>query len=424
MAGTCQPGCDPAAPGLPEANASTFVAPLRRLCDPLTVHRSMNQIASIVPPAQGPVARYRALLADGLLATDPAQAMAAERLQDLAVKLRGYDPPPLSTGRFSRLLRRKPADWAPDARPNGLYLAGAVGRGKSMLMDIFFDTVQVRRKRRVHFNAFMQEVHGILHGWRQDGRVLADPVPPLADALAADAALLCFDEFQINDIADALLLGRLFDALFARGVVVVATSNTAPDALFADRPGRDVFLPFIHSLNRHLDLLILDGGQDWRKLHDRTARSWLVPADRAARARLDAAFLRLSAGVAGAPARLLVQGRTLVLPCAAGGVVRVSFAELCARPLGSADYLAIATHYPAVMVEDVPRFDPDSADQTRRFISLIDALYEHRVKLHASAAAEPDALCVAGEAALAFQRTASRLCEMQTAEYMALPHLT
>ncbi len=384
----------------------------------------MNQIAYVAPATAGPLARYRALLDAGLLATDPAQAMAAERLQDLATKLRDYDPPPLPSGRLSRLLRRKPADWAPDARPNGLYIAGAVGRGKSMLMDLFFETVRVRRKRRIHFNAFMQEVHGTLHEWRQAGRNLPDPIPALADAVAESAALLCFDEFQIEDIADALLLGRLFEALFTRGVIIVATSNTVPNDLFAGRPGRDVFLPFIDGLNRHLDLLVLDAGQDFRRLHEPSVRAWIVPADSRARIMLDATFAQLAGGATPAPAQLIVPGRVLTVPHAAGKVARFSFADLCEQPLGPADYLAIATHYHAVVLDDVPGLGPDQANAARRFITLIDALYEHRVKLYAAAAAEPDALFPAGEGAGAFQRTASRLAEMQTADYLARPHLT
>ncbi len=370
------------------------------------------------------MARYRALLAEGGLATDPAQAAAAERLQDLWSKLKNYDPAPLQGGFLSRLRRVKPADWAPESRPNGLYIAGEVGRGKSMLMDLFFEAAQIRRKRRIHFNAFMQELHARLHQWRTASHQGADPVPPLADEIAAGAALLCFDEFQINDIADALLLGRLFDALFARGVVMVATSNTVPNDLFAGRPGRDVFLPFIHSLNRHLDLLVLDGDRDWRRFNDRSARSWMVARGDDARAALDAVFDRLRAGRLVAPDRLIVTGRVLDVAVAAGDVARFDFDDLCARPLGPGDYLAIATHYSALVVDEVPLLGPDNFDEARRFITLVDALYEHRVKLFASAATVPDALYREGEGVRAFERTASRLVEMQTAEYMAQPHLT
>lgn len=375
----------------------------------------------------GPLIRYRRMLAAGELATDPAQAMAAERLQDLWVKLRCYDPLPQtgsSGGLLSRLLRLKPVDGAPDARPNGLYLSGDVGRGKSMLMDLFFDTAEVPRRKRMHFHAFMQDAHRRIHLWRRTQPDGADPIPPLADQIAAEAALLCFDELQINDIADAMLLGRLFEALFARGVVVVTTSNTLPDDLFAGKPGRDAFLPFIRILNQHLDLLVLDGDRDWRRLHLRTGCSWVVPADDRAGQTLDAAFERLAEGAALRPERLIVSGRALVVPVAAGLVARFDFPELCAQPLGPGDYLAIATHFHTVIVDQIPRLSPDNFDEARRFITLIDALYDHRVKLIASAAAIPDALFQHGEGADAFQRTASRLQEMHTAAYLALPHLT
>ncbi len=379
-----------------------------------------------LPPraGAGPLAAYRARLGAGDLSTDPAQALAAARLQALWSRLRGYDPPLRAEpagGLLARLLRRKPADWAPEGRPNGLYLVGDVGRGKSMLMDLFFATAEVGRKRRVHFHEFMQEAHGRFHALKRAGG--ADPVPPLADALAAEAALLCFDELQVTDIADAMILGRLFAALFERGVVVVATSNTAPDDLFRGQPGRDAFQPFIDLIKRHLDLLVLEGGQDWRRGRLRSLPCWQVPADAMATRALDAAFAAWAEGEA-APATITVLGRTLAVRLAAGRVARFEFADLCARPLGPADYLALATHFEALVLDDVPRLSPANFDEARRFITLIDALYEHRVKLYATAAAAPDALYRSGEGAEAFARTASRLIEMQSETYLALPHLT
>lgn len=368
----------------------------------------------------GPLPLYRAKLARGELATDPAQALAAERLQDLWRRLRDYDPPPTNhaNGFLARLWPRRSAEDA--APPNGLYLAGEVGRGKSMLMDLFFSTVPLKRKRRVHFDAFMQDVHERLHTRAAEE---GDPVPPLADAIARESVLLCFDEFQINDIADALLLGRLFAALFARGVIVVATSNTVPDDLFKDRPGRDAFLPFIAVLKRHLDLLVIEGGRDWRRERLSRMPIWHVPADARARTALDEAFTAL-AGAPGAARRLAVMGRSLVIPCAAGGVARFDFATLCEQPLGAVDYLALATHFHTLLLDAIPILDPERFDAARRFIILVDALYDHRVKLLASAAAEPDRLYPEGQGATAFRRTASRLIEMQTPEYLAAGHLT
>ena len=237
---------------------------------PAMPRRNMDAAPALPDPlAAGPLPAYRAQVATGHLVADPSQRMAAERLQDLWVKLRGYDPPPRPAGHpfglLSRLLRLRPAEGADEARPNGLYLVGEVGRGKSMLMDLFFAAAEMPRKRRIHFHRFMQDAHARIHAWQRATPDGDDPIPPLADAIAAEAALLCFDEFQVNDITDAMILGRLFQALFERGVVVVATSNTLPDDLFAGKPGRDAFLPFIALINQHLDVLVLEAGRDFRR---------------------------------------------------------------------------------------------------------------------------------------------------------------
>ena len=383
------------------------------------------------PVAPGPLAQYRARLARGTLTTDPAQALAAERLQSLWLRLRNYTPELKREERsFWDRLRKRPApDDIPQHYPHGLYLVGDVGRGKSMLMDLFFDTAEVAHKRRVHFHQFMQEAHRRIHAWRREPHRLADPhsddpIPPLADQIAAEASLLCFDEFQVTDIADAMILGRLFKALFARGVVVVATSNTRPDDLFAGQPGRDAFLPFIALIKQYLDLLVMDGLRDWRRQRAGGSGAWHVPADARADQALDAAFLELSRGKPARAETLLVTGRQLVVPLAAAGVARFDFDALCGQPLGAGDYLALATHYQTLVLDAVPRLSPENYDRARRFIVLIDALYDHRVKLVASAAASPDALYQRGEGARAFERTASRLVEMQSEEYLALPHLT
>ncbi len=362
------------------------------------------------------------------MAADPAQRMAAERLQGLWRLLRHYDPPavvePARRGLFERLLGRRPTEGADEARPHGLYLAGDVGRGKSMLMDLFFASADVARKRRVHFHAFMQRVHRQLHEAAREHRPTADPIPPLADGIAAEAALLCFDEFQIVDIADAMILGRLFSALFERGVVVVATSNTPPSRLFEGQPGRDAFLPFIALIERNLDVLVLDGGRDHRRGRVAGRGAWFAPADTAAEAALDSAFAEFADEAPAKPARLMVTGRTLTIPRAAPGVARFSFSELCETALGAGDYLAVATHYPALVLDRIPLLGPDAYDAARRFVVLVDALYDHRVKLVASAAAMPDALYPAGEGAEPFRRTASRLEEMRAADWWELPHLT
>jgi len=379
--------------------------------------------------ARGPLPGLRARVAAGLLEHDPAQALAAERLQELWRALAGYDPARERTGSLFSSLRARlgfrasgsPREDGTEA-PQGLYLVGAVGRGKSMLMDLFFDTAPMARKRRVHFHRFMQEAHAFLHEFRCKAAREVDPIPPLADQIVARAALLCFDEFQVHDIVDAMILGRLFEALFARGVVVVATSNTLPDDLYKDGLQRDRFLPFIALIKLRLDVIVLEAARDYRRDRLAEAGVWHVPADERAKAALDAAFLEF-AGEAGGPLALSVLGRRLTLPRAANGVARATFADLCSRALGPADYLALATHVHTLLIDAIPRFGPEDADSAQRFITLVDALYDHRVKLIASAADQPDRLCEGGRNAEVFRRTASRLMEMRSRDYLSLPHL-
>jgi cell division protein ZapE len=386
--------------------------------------------AATATAADGPLPALRERVRAGLLEHDPAQALAAARLQELWRALKGYDPQPAQNGGFLSGLRARlgfaregsPREDATDA-PQGLYIVGAVGRGKSMLMDLFFGTVPAARKQRVHFHRFMQEAHRHIHAHRREAARDADPIPPLADRIAADAALLCFDEFQVHDIVDAMILGRLFEALFARGVVVVATSNTAPDDLYKDGLQRDRLLPFIDLIKRRLDVIVLEAARDYRRDRLAAIGVWHVPADARAAAALDAAF-REFAGEEGRPLALAVLGRRLSLPLAANGVARADFAALCGATLGPADYLALATHIHTLLLDAIPRLGPTNYDQARRFITLVDALYEHRVKLIASAADVPDRLYQRGENAAMFQRTASRLVEMQSETYLGLPHLT
>jgi cell division protein ZapE len=382
----------------------------------------MSQDATL---AHGVIPAYRARIAAGTITFDPAQAAAAERLQGLWVKLRGYDPNPKAppNGWVGKLLRRKQVDEAGE-HPNGLYLVGDVGRGKSMLMDLFFEAADVPRKKRIHFHEFMQDAHRRFHQIKRDNPAVDDPVPALADLIAGEAALLCFDEFQVHDIVDAMILGRLFEALFARLVVVVATSNTAPDDLYKGKPGRDAFLPFIAILKKHLDVLVLEAARDYRRERVHGLQAWYVPADSRADAAMAHVFDELIEGVAPHASSLRVAGRKLVVPLTAAGVARFDFSALCGVALGPGDYLALATHYNTVLIDGIPRLSPDNFDEARRFVTLVDALYEHRVKLYASAAAKPDELYRSGEGAKIFERTASRLEEMQSEEYLALPHLT
>jgi cell division protein ZapE len=292
-----------------------------------------------------------------------------------------------------------------------------------MLMDLFFAAADVPRKRRIHFHGFMQNVHERFHVFRRTNPDIEDPIPPLADSIAAEAALLCFDEFQVNDIADAMILGRLFQALFERGVVVVATSNIAPDDLFKGQPGHDAFLPFIAVLKRRLDVLMMDSGRDFRRERLRGMRTWLVPADARAERELDRAFAELTGDAVAAPRTLTVMGRGFVVPLAAEGVARFDFESLCGAAVGPGDYLALARRFHTLILDGIPRLSADNHDRARRFIVLIDTLYEHRVKLVASADAMPDELYRRGEDAGMFERTASRLDEMRSQSWLELPHL-
>ena len=376
---------------------------------------------------ENPIAIYRARIAAGDLTRDGSQELAVEKLESLAHALAHYDPEAAGGWKARLGLGRQPED-----PPLGLYLYGGVGRGKSMLMDLFFDAVSVPgdRKRRVHFHAFMLEIHERLHRWRRDNRENGetDPLPKLARDIAEDAWLLCFDEFQVTNVADAMILGRLFEALFESGVVVVATSNRPPDDLYKDGLQRARFLPFIQLLKDRLDILHLAGEVDYRTTRLTDMDVYFAPLDDAAERALDDALRRLTEdqegeGVEVEAVALHAQGRDILVPAAARGTARFTFQELCGRPLGAADYLAIAREFHTVIISGIPAMSPESRDRAARFVTLIDALYEHRVKLVCSAAAAPDGLYPQGDQAFEFQRTASRLIEMQTKEYKALDHV-
>ena len=365
-------------------------------------------------PAAEPMAAYRALRQRGLLQPDPAQQLAVERLQSLYRALLHYRP---ETGLRGWLARFGLAENGGSHAPVGLYLCGPVGRGKSMLMDLFFRCVPSLRKRRVHFHAFMIEVHDRIE--RERRAQTERPSAKVAHDLAGEAALLCFDEFQVEDIADAMILERLFRALFDAGVVVVSTSNRAPDELYEHGLQRERFLPFIALLKQKLYILELDSGRDYRlaRLHGKPV--YHHPLDEAAHEALEHAFAELTDDAPRATLTVAVKGRPLVIPRAARGVAWFSFADLCANPLGAADYLAIAERFPALIVEGIPRLSPQQRNEARRFNILIDTLYEARTLLIASAEAPPEQIYTAGDGTFEFRRTVSRLIEMQSEDYIA-----
>lgn len=352
--------------------------------------------------------RYRALVSARSLKPDAEQLAAAQKLDALARALRSYKP-----GGWS--LFKKPA------APRGLYIWGDVGRGKSMLMDLFFETARVRAKTRVHFNAFMVQTQARIHAERQKGES-GDPIPPVAQTIAREAMLLCFDEFQVTDIADAMILGRLFEHLFALGVVIVATSNTPPDRLYDGGLNRQLFLPFIALIHQKLDVLNLDGAIDYRLQRMAGMNVYLTPLGPDANRAMDEDWRKLTDEDRGEKMELTVLGRRLVVPEAAGGVARFSFDDLCRAALGPADYLAIARAFRTVLIAHIPVMGPELRNEARRFVLLIDTLYDEGVKLICSAAAPPEGLYADGDGADAFRRTASRLAEMQSADYLSHGH--
>ena len=363
------------------------------------------------------LAAYDALVAAGELRPDPEQRAAAERLNRLQSELEAV---PRRGSLLWRLAGRKPDAVC------GVYLWGAVGRGKSMLMDLFYDQLAIQRKRRVHFHAFMLDVHARMREVRKTES--GDPIPLVAEALAENTRCLAFDEMVVNNSADAMILSRLFTALIDHGVTMVATSNRPPRDLYKDGLNREHFLPFIALVEERLDVMGLNGPTDYRRDRLGDGARWFVPAGDAASAALSAAFFRLTdyppEDRAHVPSLDLDVGggRTLHVPKALKGVAVFSFKRLCGEARGAADYLAVARHFHAVILVGIPRMGPENRNEAARFVTLIDALYEYKVKLLASAAAMPDQLYVAGDGAFEFERTASRLAEMQSDDYLALGH--
>ena len=357
---------------------------------------------------------YRAMIADGTLTPDTGQRLAVQKLQILHNRMVGYRPEAprkVGLGFFG---------WGRDKIQHepvpGLYLYGGVGRGKSMLMDLYFASSCVQPKRRVHFHAFMQEVHeGIFEARKRN---IDDPILPVANKIADSATLLCFDEMQISDITDAMIVGRLFERLFERGVVVVATSNRHPDDLYKDGLNRHLFLPFIEMIKDRLDIRELDSPTDHRQARLVGMEVYHTPLGPSATAALDAAWDQFAGGE-GAPLRLDRKGREVVLPRFQSGVARAHFDDLCGQPLGPGDYLAVAEAVRVLILDDIPLLGRAQNNEAKRFVTLIDALYEAHVRLICTAAALPDALYPEGSGSFEVARTASRLEEMRSADWTA-----
>ncbi|ADP72566.1 AFG1-family ATPase [Rhodomicrobium vannielii ATCC 17100] len=356
----------------------------------------------------GLLERYRRLLADGKISPDPAQALAVEKLQILTNRLALYVAP-TKTDFFSFFTRKR------GEVPKGLYVYGAVGRGKTMLMDLFYQEAQVEKKRRAHFHEFMADVHAALTVARRAAK--DDPIVSVAKSIAAEARLLCLDELFVTDIADATIVSRLFATLFDAGTVVVFTSNAHPMQLYKNGRNRDQFVPFIHLIENTMEVLQLESAQDYRLQHLTHGALYFTPADSAAKVAMDELWKKLTFGEPCAPEAIPVLGRELHVPRACLGAARFTFAELFQQPTAASDYLALVRHYHTIFVDGIPVLTPADRNAARRFITFIDTLYDARTGFVASADAQPDDLYKAGDGSELFERTASRLIEMRSPDY-------
>lgn len=364
-------------------------------------------------------AHYEKLVADQVLKPDPAQADIVRHFDQLATQLRNHQQQ--KPNLFQRLLGQNHADEA----PKGLYIWGEVGRGKTMLMDLFFNHIEVEKKRRVHFHEFMAEVHEAITDFRKQNegkdRGRRDPIPYVTAPIIDKVKLLCFDEFHVNDITDAMLLSRLFGQLFEAGIVVVATSNVPPEGLYKNGLNRQLFLPFIDLLQQRTDVLRLDVDHDYRREKLEEQPIYFFGHDDAARKGLDRVWNNLTGGQAGDAEVIDLQGRRFEVPHQALGVMRIGFKQLCEAPLGSRDYLRLSHHYHTFIIDEIPYLDRARSDAAKRFILLIDTLYDRGCKLAASFAAPLEELSGDDKTAFEFQRTLSRLMEMRSLEYLGAP---
>ena len=357
--------------------------------------------------------KYRAHIRSVALEHDPAQALLIEKLEILANRLAIYSPPQ-RTDLFSYFTRNR------GEVPKGLYIFGNVGRGKTLAMDLFFETVPTIRKQRTHFHEFMRDFHARISDARKTST--GDAITEVAKHIARQASLLCFDEFHVTDITDAMVLGRLFEKLFEHETIIVTTSNAHPHDLYKDGLNRQLFLPFIDLIEDHLEVYELDALKDYRLEKLSSQILFFTPVDQASKARMDAIWKTLTGRETGFVKEHDINGRILHVPQASMGVARFSFDKLCGRPLGTEDYLTLAHAYHTIFIDEIPVLTPERRNEARRFINLIDTLYDNRVKLVVSADVEPHQLYPSGSGADLFERTASRLIEMRSEEYLASPH--
>lgn len=360
---------------------------------------------------------YQQLVDNGQINTDPAQENILQKLYKLQQDIETHI---LHSGKT--LLRKAFSSKKP--APKGLYIHGDVGRGKSMLMDLFFEHTPNVKKRRVHFHAFMQEVHNTLHRWRKENKHKSDPLVPLARKIADETQLLCFDEFQVSDIVDAMLLGRLFTHLFKNGVIVVATSNRIPDDLYKDGLQRSEFLPFIELLKKNVEVLKLDAEKDYRLSHFKSLSTvYYCPIDKKADDFLRQTFSNITNNATPRSRTIKIASRDLVVERTHGDVAWVSFAEICETALGAADYIELAREFSTIILSDIPKLTKEYRNEAKRFVTFIDELYEHKVKLICTAAAAPSELYKSGDGSFEFERTVSRLTEMQSDKYLQEEHI-
>ncbi len=364
---------------------------------------------------------YEKLVVSGRVHNDEAQRLVLAKLEQLRIAIEKHFT------RDKNILKKIIPFPAKNHGIRGMYIYGDVGRGKSMLMDLFFSLLTVKQKQRVHFHAFMLDIHARLHKWRKENRDninATDPIPLIAKDIAKHTTILCFDELQVSDITDAMMLGRLFTELFKNGVIVIATSNRPPKELYKDGLQRERFLPFIALLKEKLHVISLDSDKDYRLQHLKSLKCvYYYPHDEKAHGFMASAFAELTSGAKPVPLSLTIMGHNVTLSKTHGDIAWCSFADLCEKPLGAADYIEIAREFGTLLLEGIPQLSRENRNEAKRFVTLIDELYEHKVKLIATAAAAPAELYIAGDGSFEFARTISRLMEMQSEKYLVARHI-